>query len=35
MKTFPYLEVKGCGMEDVDFGGEVDGNENKIKVGEA
>jgi hypothetical protein len=22
-------------MEDVDFGGEVDGNENKIKVGEA
>jgi len=35
MKTFPCLEVKGCGLEGVDFGGDGDGNENKIDVGEA
>jgi hypothetical protein len=34
MKTFPYLEVKECGLEGVDFGGDDDGNENEIEVGE-
>jgi len=35
METFSYLEVKGCGLEGVDFDGDDDGNENKIEAGEA
>jgi hypothetical protein len=35
MKTFSYLEVKGCGLEDVDFDGDDDSNKNKIEAGEA
>ena len=35
MQTFPYLEIKGCGLEGVDFDGDDDGNENKTEVGEA
>jgi hypothetical protein len=34
MKFFFYLEVKGCGLEGVDFDGDDDGNENKIEVEE-
>jgi hypothetical protein len=35
MKTFCYLEVEGCGLKGVDFGGDDDGNKNKTEVGEA
>ena len=35
MKTFPYLEVKGYGLEGVDFDSDDNGNENKTEVREA
>jgi hypothetical protein len=35
MKSSPYLEVKGGGLEGVDFGSDHDDKENRIAVGEA